>query len=137
MLTIAVVLYLIVAAGSLAMAAKFGLGPLPAPHHAAALQQDGVDLTPKLRAVLRGVYSAMAGAYLGIAILVIYLALGPIRAGTAGTALALCLAGLCVVVPTAWRAWQFQQETGVSSPWPIAAGQGALMVIATLLVLAA
>ncbi|MBN9074345.1 MAG: hypothetical protein J0H34_22635 [Rhizobiales bacterium] len=136
MLVTAIVLYCVVALGLLAMAAKFGLGPVPASHHAEAMSQDGVDVTPKLEMVLRGVYQAMAGAYLGLALLVVYLALVPIRAGQSEAAL-IGLASLAVGVPGAYRARQLAIAARVSTPWQMAAILSLVAVAATILAILA
>ncbi len=137
MLVTAIVLYCVVALGLLAMAAKFGLGPVPASHHAEAMSQDGVDVTPKLEMVLRGVYQAMAGAYLGLALLVVYLALVPIRAGQSEAALIVGLASLAVGVPGAYRARQLAIAARVSTPWQMAAILSLVAVAATILAILA
>jgi hypothetical protein len=137
MLTVAVILYVVVAVGLLGMAAKFGLGPVPAPHHAAAIEQDGVTVTPKLEMVLRGIYHAWAGAYLALAILVAYLAIYPIRAGATDVAIAVGIAGVVAGVPAALRSRQVAIAANVSTPWQVAAGLTLLAVLATLFALLA
>jgi len=137
MLTVSVILYLVVAVGLLGMAAKFGLGPVPAPHHAAAIGQDGVKMTPKLDMVLRGIYHAWAGAYLALAVLVGYLAIYPIRSGAKDIAIAVGVAGVVAGVPAALRARQLAVAASVSSPWQMAVGLTVLVVVATLLALLA
>lgn len=136
-MTVALILYAVVALGLLAMAAKFGLGPVPAPHHGAALTQDGVAMTPKLEMVLRGVYQAMAGAYLALAIIVAWLAFGPLREGQSWAAWLIAVAGLCTGAPAAFRARQVQQATGTTTPWLAAAALTALAVVASIIALAA
>ncbi|WP_274630287.1 hypothetical protein [Arvimicrobium flavum] len=132
MINIALALYGIVVLGLLAMAVKFGLGPVPAPHHAAAMSQDGVSLTPKLRMVLKGVYQSMAGAYVALAIVIAWTAYGSIRIGHVWPAWALAVAGLCCGLPAAFRSRQVQLATGVRSPWLAAVTMTALMVVAAV-----
>ncbi|MBX3578474.1 MAG: hypothetical protein KF723_14815 [Rhizobiaceae bacterium] len=137
MLTVAVICYFAVAIGLLLMAAKFGLGPVPASHHAAAIHQDGVTVTPKLEMVLRGVYQALAGAYLALAIVVAYLTLYPIWAGDKGIAVMVGVAGVAAGLPAALQSRKVAVAASVSTPWQVAAGLTGLVVLATVLALLA
>lgn len=132
MLTVAIGLYLVAAIGLLAMAAKFGVGAFPAPHHAQALQRDGIRLTPNLTLVLRGIYRTMAGGFAGLAVLIAYLAIGPLRQGVHGAEYFGLLAGLVAGVPATLASRRLEVATGVSSPWKIAAALTIVVVVGSV-----
>ena len=133
MLIAGVVLYLLVAAGVLAMAAKYAFGPAPAAHHEKAIRADGTEPTIATRIVLRVIYIPMAAACAAFAVVVIVLALGPIREGELWACITATVAALVLGVPTSASSWWFEKSTGVRGPYRVAMGLTALNVVAFLL----
>ncbi|MEF2554384.1 hypothetical protein VQ042_24235 [Aurantimonas sp. A2-1-M11] len=128
-----VVLYLLVAAGVLAMAAKYAFGPAPAAHHDKALKADGTEPTMATQIVLRVVYIPMAAACAALAVVVVVLALGPIRNGEFWACTTATVAALVLGVPTSASSWWFEKSTGVRGPYRDVIALTALNIVAFLL----
>ena len=90
----------LVAAGVLAMAAKYAFGPAPAVHHDKALKAEGMESTVAMQIVLRAVYVPMAAACAALTVVVVVLALGPIWDGELWACVTATVAALVLGVPT-------------------------------------
>ncbi|MCW7544518.1 hypothetical protein N7I30_11975 [Aurantimonas litoralis] len=132
MLVSGVALYLLVAAGVLAMAAKYAFGPAPAVHHDKALKAEGMESTVAMQIVLRAVYVPMAAACAALTVVVV-LALGPIWDGELWACVTATVAALVLGVPTSASSWWFEKRTGVRGPYRQAMALTALNVVAFLL----
>ena len=116
--------------GILAMAAKFGLGPVPADYHAEILARGGTDPVPSpVVTVLGAVYRALAGLLIAVALGLTALAL-ELRAG-GGAVVFVAMAGMVLAAGgvTALVTLRVERETGVRTPWRLAT---ALVVMALL-----
>ncbi|MBC6715533.1 hypothetical protein H9Q09_04915 [Aurantimonas sp. DM33-3] len=133
MLIAGVVLYLLVAAGVLAMASKYAFGPAPAVHHDKALKAEGMVPTVAMQIVLRAVYVPMAAACAALTVVVVVLALGPIWDGELWACVTATVAALVLGVPTSASSWWFEKRTGVRGPYRQAMAPTALNVVAFLL----
>ncbi|WAJ28942.1 hypothetical protein [Antarcticirhabdus aurantiaca] len=132
MIAFSVILYLLLSAALLATAAKYAFGPVPAPHHRQALENDGVPLAPNLLVLLKALYVPMAAAFAAVAILIAALALGPIARGEIWASMAATGAALVLGLPTTYGTWHFERATGVRGPAKLAAVLTLLAVTAAL-----
>ncbi len=128
MLSISIVLFCLAAAGTAAMAAKYGLGPVPADYHGKILENDGKPPSENAIRVLRSIYRIMAGALLALALTLAALALIPISQDALWAKLVAFFAGGLVAAPSLLMAYRLEQETGVRTPWRIV-----LVIIALLI----
>ncbi len=123
---IATICFVLAALGLLAMAAKYGLGPVPVDYHASIIAADG-EITPGVRKVLLALYRVMGAAMGTAGLLTLVLALGPVRTGQTWAALAIFVAGALVAVTGAWVPYRVERDTGVRTPWRLAAVAGLLL----------
>lgn len=130
MLVSGVALYLLVAAGVLAMAAKYAFGPAPAVHHDKALKAEGMEPTVAMQIVLRTVYVPMAAACAALTVVVVVLALGPIWDGELWACVTATVAALVLGVPTSASSWWFEERTGVRGPYRQAMALTVLNIVA-------
>lgn len=115
--------------GLLALAAKYGLGPVPADYHARIFARDGTSPSPGVLTVLGALYRAVAGMLVAVALGLAVLAM-QLRAG-GGVAVLLGMVGMVLAAGgvTALVTWQVERRTGVRTPWRLAM---ALVIIALL-----
>ena len=131
MMTAAIALYLLVALGLAALAVRFGFGPVPAAHHARALEASGTAITATLRMVLRSLQVAIASLLVAGVLFITALALGPIRASNPLWARAVVtVAPLIPGIVVAVSALRLEIATGQRGPAIQIIGLSAVSILA-------
>ena len=133
MLTLAVILYLIVAAGLLGLAAKYQFGPVPADYHEAVLTSDGNIIGEKKMLVFGAVNKVFAALFAGLALAMVFLALGGVWADLIWAKLAILVVALTAGVAPTMAAAHVEKVSGVRTPWRAGAAMTLLTMFASLL----
>jgi hypothetical protein len=133
MLIAAIVLNCLVAVLLIVSAMKYGQGPVPLTYHREMLEKEGSRLSPYQEMILRALYRALAGGMLALAIMIIALSLGPVRADALWAHVAILLAGGSFAVSGIVTPHKVEAMTGVQTPWRLAAVLGGALVLAFVL----
>ena len=134
MTEIILVAQLLVAAGAALMAMKYLAGPVPADYHRQIIEKSGGGIETGHQQVLTALYRAMGGGFLGNAVSLALLAW--FAGSSAWGQWAILLTGLASLVPIMMIAYRTERETGVKTPWRIAAILQVVLIAAFLLFLA-
>ncbi len=127
--------YLLAALALVAFAGKYGFGARPNAYHCAALTAANVPLGSEVRALLRGLYWSLAAAWGAVGGLIAFLTLGPIAAGDMIAAFVATIAGVSVGMVSGLATFLFEAETGIRTPWRLAAALSLLPILGFLLIL--
>ena len=131
MLLIAVILNLVVAVGLFAMGAKYVRAVPPMDYHAEILS--GAPVPDPFLKILGGLYKGMGGAFLAMGAGVILLTVFGVFSDVFWAKLTIFVMGLIAGGPATNAAKTVEDATGVKTPWRIAAGLTALVVLAFVL----
>ena len=131
---IILVVQLLVAAGAALMGMKYLAGPVPADYHRNIIEKGGGSIETGHRQVLTALYRSMGAGFLGLAISLAMLAW--FAGGSVWGQAAILATGLVSILPILVVTRRTEQETGVKTPWRIAAILLVLLVAAFLLSLA-
>ncbi len=118
MLNVAVILYCLVMVGVVAMALKYGRGPVPASYHKDIM---GDQIPENILGVLHALYRVLGAAFAALALAGVALALGPLAQGAEWAKFVIFAVVMLVAVPSTMVPWQVEKATGVRTPWRFAA----------------
>lgn len=127
MITIAIICNCLAGVLLLLAAVKYGRGPVPVTYHKLILEEEKTQLSPHLTLILTGLYRALAGACLGLGLMIVTLSLGPVREGLFWAEIAILLAGAAFVLGSFRTPYLVEQETGVQTPWRLSLVVGGLI----------
>lgn len=131
MLMISVILNLLVAAGLLAMGAKYVRAVPPMDYHAEIMS--GASVPDSVLKILGGLYKGMGGAFLGMGAGLVLLTVFGVAADVFWAKLTILVMALISGALAAQAAKTVEDGTGVKTPWRIAAGLTGLAILAFLM----
>lgn len=108
-------------------AVKYGSGPVPLTYHRLILEAEGTALSPHTALILKALYRGLAGALLAIAVAIITLSMGPIRAGAFWAEILLLVMGCVFVASSTLTPHNVENQTGVQTPWRLSLLMGGLL----------
>jgi len=127
---ISTLLLCVAVGGAIAMGAKYAFGPVPATYHAEIIAKDGATAGHHTLMVLEVLYRVMGSALISMAILMLFLALGPVRAGDMMALVVAVAAASVVAVPSGLVAYRIEKTAGVKTPWRVSAILQGVLVLA-------
>lgn len=104
--------------GVVAMALKYGRGPVPASYHKDIL---GEPISENVLMVLNALYRVFGAALAALALAGAALAIGPLAQGALWAKFVIFAVVMVVAVPSTIVPRQVEKSTGVRTPWRIAA----------------
>ena len=131
MLFLSVVLYLLASLGVMAMGVKYIRAILPLDYHAEITK--GTELSPETLRVFGALYKVMGGAILALGFVMVMLTLFGVWNDLIWAKLTLFIGTLIAGAFTTLVPRQVESETGVRTPWRIAAGLCGIATVAFLI----
>ncbi len=132
MLILATLLNMVAAAGLAAMALKYLRGPAPADYHAEVLKKAKVEITQEVTDVFAAINKVYGAAFMALAIVLVFVSLFGVLQGLVWAKLLVLVSSLVAGIPAAMAARGVEQKTGVRTPWRVAVGLCAIVVLAFL-----
>lgn len=136
MLAVAVVLFLVCAAGIAALGAKYAFGPAPADYHAEILRRGGAEIHAEVARVIGALNAALGAGFGGLSALMAATAVFGVAADLLWAKTALLASVLIVGLPTLAVTRRVQAATGATTPVRPTIALLAVGVVAFLLSLA-